>query len=797
MLKNHFKIAWRNLIRDKQFTVLNLLGLSIGLACALLIYLWVHEEMRVDKFNEKDARLYQVLKTAPNSDGTISVFDVTQGMLPRLMKSDFPEVEYSVAVRNQSEGIISIDDKHVKVLSKFVGPDFFKIFSYKLVDGDPNYNFSGKYDVLISDRLALKLFNSTQNLTGKTFNWDRGEFTGPYKIAGVYKAPPANATEQFDLLFSYSIYEEKEAEYVNVWYSNGMCTFLLLKPGTDLTAFNQKIKDYTRNKIKALPNAGDILPYEGNLFVQKYSDRYLYNHFENGVQSGGRIEYVKLFSIIAIFLLIIASINFMNLSTAKAAQRMKEVGIRKVIGADRLSLVWQYLSESILLSALALGIAIVIAILFLPVFRQITGKEIELSPDANIVYTAVIITLITGIFAGSYPAFYLSGFNPINVLKGKLQTKSGESWIRRGLVVFQFSVSVILIVTVMVIYRQMQLVQNKNLGFTKDNVIKFSNAGELQKHMVPFLEELKKIPGVANASSMSGDFVGNPAHGGGGIGWEGKDPNLGIEYYGTEADFDFIETMGIKMVQGRSFSREFSTDSNAVVFNQTALKAMGIQNPIGKTVSMWGAKKQIIGIAKDYNFESLYKSVRPAFIVFVPRSESTIVKIRSTDQRATIARIENLYKKFNQNLDFNFRFLDDDYQLLYSSEQKVTILSRYFAGIAIVISCLGLFGLAAFTTQKRQKEIGIRKVVGASLQDVVYLLSKDFLRLILIALAISIPISWWAANQWLQSFAYRVNMRADIFIITSFAVILITIITISFQTIRAALENPVKSLKVE
>ena len=499
MFKNHFKIAWRNLLRDKQFTFLNLVGLSVGLACALLIYLWVHEELMVDKFNDKDRRLYQVLKTAPNSDGTVSVFDVTQGMLPGLMKQDFPEIENSVPVRNQSEGIISVDEKHIKVHSKFVGPDYLKIFSYKVLDGDRNYDFSKKYDVLISDRLALKLFNSTQNLTGKAFNWNRGEFTGPYTIAGVFKAPPENATDQFDLLFSYSIFAEKEADQLGLWYSNGISTFLLLKPGTDVVRFNEKIKDYTRNKIRALPNAADILPYEGTLFLQKYSDRYLHNHFDNGVQSGGRIEYVKLFSIIAIFILIIACINFMNLSTAKAAQRMKEVGIRKVMGADRLSLVWQYLSESILLSALAMGIAIICAILFLPVFRQITGKEIGLQPDSNIIYTAVIITLVTGILAGSYPAFYLSGFNPIKVLKGKLQTKSGESLIRKGLVVFQFSVSVILIVTVMVIYKQMQLVQNKNLGYNKDNILKFSNAGELQKNMLPFFIYLRKVTGVVSA----------------------------------------------------------------------------------------------------------------------------------------------------------------------------------------------------------------------------------------------------------------------------------------------------------
>jgi putative ABC transport system permease protein len=796
MLKSNFKIAWRNLIKDGQFSLLNLLGLSSGLACTLLIYLWVSNELQVDKFNSKDSQLYQVLKTSPNADGTISTYEYTQGLLAQSMNRELPEVEYAVAVRHQDIGILSVNDKRIKVISEFVDKDFFNVFSYQVIEGNRNSVLTNKYGVLLSDKLALKLFNTTKDIIGKAVYCDRGEFTGSYVIAGIFKSPPANASDQFDMLFTYDLYATKEAEDIAFWGSNGVSTYLILKKGTNVDAFNKKIKDFTKLKIKTLYKDNGMLQWEGNVFVQRYSDRYLYNKYENGVQAGGRIEYVKLFSIIAIFILIIACINFMNLSTAKAAKRSKEVGIRKVMGASRSSLVLQYISESILLAFSSLVIAWLLIVLLLPAFNEIAGNTITLQLNIKLILSSTAIAFVTGVIAGSYPALYLSGFQPVLVLKGKFSSSSGAAWIRKGLVVFQFSISIILIVSVLIVYQQMKLIQTTNLGYDKDNIIRFSNDGNIKNNLAPFLSELKSIPGVINASDAEGDLLGNASHSGSGIDWEGKNPNLGIEYYGISVDNDFIETMGLQMAEGRAFSKAYA-DSPSVIFNQSAIAAMGLKNPVGKSVSLWGHKKQIIGIIKDYHFESLYKKIGPAFITWSQNNSITVVLIKRGTELQTISRIKDLFGRYNKGLDFNYTFLDDDYNTLYLSEQRVAVLSKYFAGIAILILCLGLFGLAAFTAQRRKKEISIRKVIGASMTNVVSMLSKDFLLLVSIALVIGIPISWWAANVWLQRFAYRITVSPFVFVITAASVMIITLITISFQTIKAAIANPVKNLRTE
>ena len=801
MFKNYFTIAWRNLVKQKQFTVLNLLGLSTGLACVLLIWLWVNDELHVDKFNAKDNRLYQIIKTSPNSDGTLTSRETTQGLLAQEMAKSYPEIEYAVSIRREGElGILSIDEKHIKARWQFADKDFFNVFSYPLIEGNKNNALANKYGVLISDKLALKLFNTTKDIIGKIITWDAGsEFNGSYKITGVFQAPASNASDQFDLIFNYSLYVDKEVGGmgdISNWGSNSVLTYLVLKNETDPKRFNAKIKDFTKAKMKSLGVSDYWLKWEGDIFIQKYSDKYLHNHYENGKIVGGRIEYVRLFSIVAIFILVIACINFMNLSTAKAAGRMKEVGIRKVVGAPRRMLVLQYMGESMLMSFLSLVIAIVIASLLLPAFKEITGKELAINFNLSFILAGLCIAIVTGIIAGSYPAFYLSGFKPVMVLKGKLNTSSGESFIRKGLVVFQFTISIVLIVAVIIVYQQMKLVQTKNLGYNKDNIIRFSSEGKLHNDQEAFLVEARKIPGVIAASAMSGDLLGSASHSGGGIHWDGKDPNLGIEYYGVTGDYGYMGLLGLKMAAGRSFSKEFA-DSSSVIFNESAIAAMGIKNPIGKTVSLWGTKKQIIGIAKDFHFESLYKKVGPAFLEYSPQNETILIKIKAGAERETIAKLENFYKRFNQGLPLDYKFLDEDYQAMYSSEEKVAALSKYFATIAIIISCLGLFGLTAFTAQKRQKEIGIRKVVGASVNNITIMLSKDFLKLVLVAVLVAFPLAWWAMEDWLKNFAYRVNISAAVFLIAAASIIFITLLTVSFQAIKAAIANPIKSLRTE
>jgi putative ABC transport system permease protein len=804
MFKFHLLTTWRHLIRDRQFSLLNIIGLSTGLAASLLIYLWVADEYSVDKFNANDSRLYQVLKTTPNADGTVWTQESTQGLMARSMARELPEVEYAVSFRPDNAGIVSVGDKHLKATPAFADKDFFRVFTYRILEGNKAEPLADPKGVLVSDRLAERLFHTTTGLIGKTIGFNggeegEGEFTGLYKITGVFVSPPANATNKFDLLFTYALYWTKETDNLADWGSNGESTYLLLKPGTDIDRFNKKIKFYTQDKIRSLYKGDQqkyLLKWEGELFAQRFSDRYLHNQFVNGHPSGGRIAYVRLFSLIAVFILVIACINFMNLSTAKATRRAREVGVKKVAGASRGSLILQYLGESMLLSFASLVIALLLAIVLLPALDQLTGKDMALRPDFGLVSAALAIAFVTGLLAGSYPAVVLSGFRPALVLKSNPGITLGAGGVRKALVVFQFAVSVILIITVLVVYRQMRLIQTTDLGYNRANVIRFTNDGSLRKDLSPFLAEIRRLPGVVSVSDGNGDFFGQASHGGSGINWEGKDPNLGLEYYGNDVDDDFFQTLGLQMVEGRPFIRGFA-DSSSVIFNASAIAAMGLKDPVGKLVSLWGKQKTIVGVVRDYHFQSMYKKVGPAFLTWHENNEYTFVSIKPGSERAVIDGIKTLYGKWNSGLEFNYAFLDDAYNALYASEERVAVLSRYFAGMAILISSLGLFGLAAFNAQRRRKEVGIRKVLGASVGGVAVMLSGELLRLIAIAILIAFPVAWWAAHAWLQSFAYRVTLGPGIFLLAGGSVMAITLLTVSWQTVRAAVTNPVESLRSE
>jgi ABC-type antimicrobial peptide transport system permease subunit len=573
------------------------------------------------------------------------------------------------------------------------------------------------------------------------------------------------------------------------WGNSDPSTYVLLKKGTNIDQFNAKIKDFVKSKDKN--------SYK-TLFIRKFSDKYLYGQYKAGVRAGGRIAYIRLFAVIAMFILVIACINFMNLSTAKASRKIKDVGIRKTLGASRSTLILQYLGESVLMSFLSLILAIILIMLLLPVFNSITGKELTLYFSSKLILSIMGITLITGLIAGSYPALYISRFKPALVLKGKLKASIGELWIRKGSVVFQFTLSVISIVAVLTVYRQISFIQSKNLGYSRDNVIDFAIPLEMDSMKLvaaaSFVNELKNIPGVINAGSYYHNLNGD--HGAiGGFQWPGKDPTRDINFANLEVGNGFLETVGIKIKEGRYFSN--ANARNEIIFNESAIKSMDLKDPIGKTVEFWGMERQIIGVTEDFNFESLYQTVKPCFFQVFPVMPNIIVKIKGGTEKQTIEQIQKSYASFNKGLPFDYKFLDEEYQALYSSENRVAALSKYFAGLAILISCMGLFGLATFTAQRRQKEIGIRKVVGASVSNVVVMLSGDFLKLVLIAVLVASPLVWWAMNDWLNSFAYRIQITADVFIIAGISILFITLLTISFQSIKAALANPVKNLRTE
>jgi putative ABC transport system permease protein len=565
MFRNYFKTAWRNLIKDRQFTFLNLVGLSTGLACALLIWLWINDELNMDKYNDNDKQLYQVMQNIKH-DGIIETTQYTAGLLANALAAEMPEVEHGTTVVPaswfSSKGIISFGDKRLKAGGQFISKDYFNIFNCPFLAGDENRITADKHSIAISDELAMKLFHTTQNVVGKTIDWNLDEFNGSYLITGIFKKNPPTASERFDVLFNFDLFVEKRPGMLK-WGNSDPSTYIVLKKGTNIDRFNTRIKGFIESKEK---NSGKTL------FVRRFSDQYLYAQYNDGVQVGGRIEYVRLFSVIAIFLLLIACINFMNLSTAKASRRIKEVGVKKVVGAGRTTLILQYLGESVLMSFLSLILAIILIIVLLPAFNSITGKELTLNFSPQLILTVISITLITGLIAGSYTALYISGFKPALVLKGKLRTSVSELWVRRGLVVFQFTLSVVAIIAVIIVYRQINYIQSKNLGYNRDNIIDFTIPLAMDSvslnNAVAFVKEIRNIPGVVSAGSHAHNLMGD--HGGiSGFEWPGKDPSKDISFANLEMGNGFLETVGIKIREGRYFSNNANAQ-NEIIFNESA-----------------------------------------------------------------------------------------------------------------------------------------------------------------------------------------------------------------------------------
>ncbi|SKC87078.1 ABC transporter permease [Ohtaekwangia koreensis] len=787
MLRHNLLLIYRNFKKFKSTFFINLIGLSTGLACTLLIYLWVKDELSVDKFLEKDSQLYQVQEHRVKSNG-IWTSPTTSGPLAETLTSEMPEVEYSASVTRPDRITLSVDDTNLKTLGRSAGKNYFKIFSYRLIDGNRDNVLTDKNSIVISDALAIRLFNTTENLIGKPIELDN---ESKLFVTGIFKKMPLNASDQFDFVLSFEKFKEGRS-FLETWNSTSVLTYILLKEGTDVKAFDQKIKDLV--KVKTDNNVT-----HRTLFTKQYSKNYLYGKYENGVLTGGRITYVKLFSIIAIFILVIACINFMNLSTAKASRRIKEVGIKKAVGAARKTLIYQYLGESLLLSFLSLLLAILIVDIALPHFNIITGKYLALNFNPALILSCIGVSIFTGIAAGSYPALYLSGFNPATVLKGKINTAIGELWARKGLVVFQFALSVIFIVSVLVVYKQIEYVQSQNLGYNKDNVLYFPREGKMwqEEPLESFIAGIRAIPGVMSSSSISHTMTGHNS-GTYGVVWEGKAEDDATEFENFTVNYDMMETLGIEMKEGRTFSKEFGADSSKIIFNEAAIEFMGLKDPIGKTVKLWGEEMQIIGVAKDFHFESLHEKVKPVFFRLEPGDTYLVMsKLAAGAEAETIGRIKDYYQKVNPGFIFEYKFLDNEYQAQYVAEQRVALLSRYFAGLAILISCLGLFGLAAFTAERRLKEIGIRKVLGSSEFGIVYLLSGDFTKMVILAICIACPVSYILLKFWLSDFAYKIDLTAWYFVGAGIMALLTAWITVGVQAIKAARVNPVKCLKDE
>jgi predicted permease len=678
-----------------------------------------------------------------------------------------------------------VGEKSLKAEGFSVGQHFFQIFSYPLAEGDPALVLKDKYAIVITRDLARRLFGTDQNVVGKTIEYQHAK---TFHVTGLFDKV-RNSSWQFDFVLNFEEFK-MDNDWVLEWGNNGPATYVRLREGSDAAALSDKIKDFVLKR-----NEGSNV----TLFLQRYSERYLHGRWEDGKQTGGRIEYVILFSIIAGFILLIACINFMNLSTARASKKAKEVGIRKSIGAQRQSLIFQYLSESLATSLLSLALAVALVWAVLPQFNLITDKQITfdvLTPST--VGIMLLLGICTGLLAGSYPAIFLSGFMPAQVLKGVVRGSWSELWARRGLVVFQFCLSVILIVAVMVIYRQVDYVQTQNLGYDKEHLIHFGIEGKISSTRETFLNEIRKLPGVVSAYSISQTFLGRNNNTSG-LAWEGKNESDEILFENIGVNHGALETMGIQMAEGRGFSEDSPSDTTKIIFNEAAIKVMGLQNPIGKTIKLWGKYDlEIIGVAKDFHFQSLHDVINPLFFRLSPANTwSIVVRLEAGKEKETLQALNTLYTTYNPGFTFDYKFQDQEYAHLYAAEQRVASLSGYFALFAILISCLGLFGLAAFTAERRLKEIGIRKALGSSSLRIVLLLSGDFTRMVLLSILIGLPISYYLLDSWLQKFAFHIDLTIWYFIGAGAVALLIAWITVASQAIRASRVNPVECLHQE
>jgi ABC-type antimicrobial peptide transport system permease subunit len=790
MIKNYLKIAWRNLVKNKVHTFINIAGLSIGLACSLLILLWVQNELGIDAFHKNKSRLYNVYERR-YFDHKISGQYNTPGVLAAEMKKVFPEIEYAInGVYNENNTFMA-QNKILKLRGGAADADFFKMFSYPLLQGNAQTVLSSLQNLAISRKMAVAFYGSPQAAIGKTIRFEnKKDFT----ISGVFENLPDNTLEKFEYLINWNAFLI-ENPGAKEWGNNWPRTTVMLKAGANAEQFGKKIThfldNYNTNQKKGI--------FTTELDIQRFDEKYLHGNFAGTKFSEGRINYVHLFSIVAVFMLLIACINFMNLSTARSVKRAREIGVRKVVGAVRSVLIKQFIGESLLVTSLAVIVSLALLVLLLPLFNQITQKQIALPFDQiNFWLKLIGITLATGLVSGSYPALFLSSFNPVKVLKGTLKLDSGTTLFRKGLVVFQFVLSVIMIIGTIIVARQMNFIQSRNLGYDRENLIYMPVEGELASRYEVFKTEALKMPGIQSIS-VSGSNPTIIDNGTTGVEWTGKDPNNSIRFIQTGIGYDFIKTLKLDILTGREFSKDFPTDTAGYIINETAMQRMGYKKPIGQSLSLWDRKGKIIGVVKDFHFNSMHEEIRP-LILWLGKNENygnMLIRTEPGKTKEALVSLETLSKQINPAFPFNYSFSDAEYQSLYKSEQIVGRLANVFALLAIFISCLGLLGLAMFTAEQRVKEIGIRKVLGASVGSLFNLLSYEFLVLVVIALLIASPIAWYAMNKWLQGFAYHTSIQWWMFALSGGMIILIALATVSFQAAKTALINPVKSLRSE
>ena len=789
MIRNFFIVAIRNLRRNKIFSTINILGLAIGMASAVLICLWIADEFGFDRFHAKGERLYMVRRQ--ETTGSYNTLNWTPMILAPTLKADFPEIEDVARWRNINF-LMSVGDHHFNSRGNVTDSGFLNMFSFPVLEGNPNRALVSSADIVITESFAKKLFGKESAL-GKQIRIDS---TNLVTVRAVLKDLPDNTAFQFDYLLPWA-YLEKLGWTDNYWENNSVSTYYTLKPGSSGSRFDAKIRDLLVQKTKQQkPPVTDIL------FGQPAAKWHLYSRFENGREAGGKITIVRLFIIIASFILLIACINFMNLSTARSEKRAKEVGIRKVVGAPKNFLIMQFLAESLLFSALAGLLALFIVELSLPSFNLLVGKQLFIPfKSFNFWLTAAGFILFTGLLAGSYPAFYLSSFKPIKVLKGVLKTSMEGAMSRKFLVVLQFSFAIILIISTIIVLRQINYAQSRDAGYNRDNVVYSFMQGDIQKNYAMIRDELIS-EGVVTAVTRTSQPMTEHWSDTWGFQWPGSTANdLKTNFNYFASDEGFVRTLGLKLIAGRDISTQtYRTDSNAMLLNEAAVKIMRLKDPVGATVKMDNLSWHVVGVVKDFILESPYQPIAPMVMVGPNQLSFYVMNMKfnpANSNSENLKKAELIFKKYNPSYPFEFNFLDKQYAAKFANEKRTGSLAGLFAGLTVFISCLGLFGLASFTAENRIREIGIRKVLGASVFGITQLLSLDFLKLVTISFVIASPIAWFAMNNWLQSYPYRTPIAWWVFALVFLISMGIALLTISFQAIKAAIANPAESLRSE
>jgi putative ABC transport system permease protein len=807
MIKNYLKMAVRNLQKHKFYSFINIIGLSIGITCCMLITLFIIDELNYDQHHEKADRIHRVTMESVYGGNHFNMA-VTPAPMASALISDYPEVEMATRFRSSGTWLIKKADGDQNIIEQlvvFADSTLFDVFTIPFIEGNPTTALTKKNSLVVSQSAAAKYFGDESALN-KTLILDNEQ---TYTITGVYKDMPQNGHFNYDVIITML---NRESSNDVQWTSNNFHTYVLLHPGSDPEAFKAKLPEmidkyvgpqvmqFLGKTLDELINSGTWIKYH----LQSLTDIHLYSQLDVELSPNGDIKYIYIFSIIALFLLVIACINFMNLSTARSANRAKEVGVRKVLGSFRSHLIKQFLTESILLTIFSFIIAFVLAYLAMPLFNNLSGKALMIPFDSLYFWIICLsATIIIGLLSGTYPAFFLSSFKPVSVLKGKIAVGTKSGIIRSLLVVFQFSISIILVVGTFTIFKQLNYIQSKKLGFDKEQILLIENFWALGDQVDAFKNQVSSLASISSVSASGYLPITSSWRSDNGFWIEGESRNetsVSMQYW--RVDHDYISTLGMEVINGRDFSRDFPSDSSGVIINKRAAKLFGFENPLGERIVTGNRDGEdivhtIIGVVDNFHFQSMKENIDALCMILGDSRGFAMLKTNSNDIGNTVSQIEQQWKSMAPGQPFVYSFLDEEFNDMYQSEQQVSIIFTTFAMLAVFIACMGLFALAAFTAEQRTKEIGVRKVLGASVKSIVYLLSKEFIKLISISFVIAAPLAWWGISTWLESYTYKTTIGIEIYLIAGLLAFLVAWLTMSYQSIKAALSNPVESLRSE